>query len=278
MNYKLSEIEQRFLAEAKPKRRKIAIGIIDPQTEVVKSLLKASDYADLVVVGCEIDGLNCIPTQSEDEASQVIIDLVKSGKVEGLIRGQLKDSYTHKLFLQAYGRPEDKEKIPVSFLAKDGQWFAATSISNYNALTLESKRAEIFQTVQWLENSLGIKPTIGITSTRRPTGRVGEFGLLEEIAQRCETIAKELAEKGYDVKEYYIEYEKAVWEGRTLICPSIGMIGNTWIKALTYLGGWHWVGLAYLNQGVYYNNTPKSNKDWLWPVIFSVAWINRGKL
>ncbi|MFA6254750.1 MAG: hypothetical protein WC675_01800 [Patescibacteria group bacterium] len=275
---KLSEIEQRFLTEAKQKRRKIGIGIIDPQPEVVKSLIQASDYADLVVVGSKIDGLNCIPTQSEEEASQVLVDLVKSGKVEGLMRAQLKDSYTHKLFLQAYGRPEDQEKISVSFFAKDGQWFATPSISNYSGLTLESKRNEISQAIAWLENNLGIKPTIAITSTRRLTGRVGEFALVEEIAKRCEIIANELREKGYDVKEYYIEYEKAIWEGRNLICPSIGMIGNTWTKGLAYLGGWRWLGIAYLNQGVYYNNAPKNNKNWFWPVIFSVAWINRGKL
>ncbi|MFA5022214.1 MAG: hypothetical protein WC508_04010 [Patescibacteria group bacterium] len=278
MDYKLSEIEKRFLSEAKQKCRKLAIGIVDPSPEVVSSLKQAVDYADLIVVGCKIDGLNCIETKNETEASKIIVDLLKSEKVEGVIRGQLKDSETHKLFLQAYNRPEDKEKIPVCFLAKDGQWFVTTSCSNYSSLTLETKRSEIWQTIQWLESNLGIKPTIAITSTRRPTGRVGEFGLLEEIAERCETVAKELKEKGYDVKEYYIEYEKAVWEGRTLICPAIGMIGNTWMKGLTYLGGWRWVGLAYLNQGVYWNNTPKNNKDWLWPVIFSVAWINRGKL
>ncbi len=274
---KLSEIEQQFLREARQKRRKIAIGIWRPEPEVVDNLWAAAGYADLTVVGCDIPGLSCLPTKDDDEASQVIVDLVKSGKVEGFVRAQLKDSYTHKVFLKVFNKPEPKYKICPLIVAKDGQWFVITSGSNYNALTLEQKIAEVERSAEWLED-LGIKPKIGITSTRRLTGRVGEFGLLEEIAKRCEDTAHYMREKGYEVKEYYIEYEKAVWEGCNLIAPSIGMIGNTWAKGLFYLGGWTNVSCPMLDEGAYYDDSPRNNTRWFWLIISTAAWLNRGKL
>ena len=278
MEYTLSDLEERFLKEAHQKKRRIAIGIWRPEPVVVENLRQAAASVDLTVVGCDIPGLNCIPTQDDDEASAVIIDLLKQGRVEGIVRAQLKDSQTHAIFLNAYGRTESSKKAIPIFLARDGQWFAATSVSNYNALTLEQKRYEIFRVAEWMEDNLGIRPTIGIMSTRRLTGRVGEFGLLEEIAGRAQTVAEELRAQGYDVKEYYIEYEKAVWEGRQLICPSIGMIGNAWVKALAYLGGWRIVGAPYLDQEVYYDDSPRNWNGWFWPIISTAAWLNRGKL
>ena len=275
---KLSEIETRFLREARLKRRRVAIGIWRPEAEVVDNLRAASGYVDLVVVGCKLNGINCIPTKDDDEASRRIVDLVKSGTVEGFVRAQLKDSFTHRVWLEAFPQAEAKQKVIPAFIAKEGQWFVAPGISNYNALTLEQKRHEILRTIEWLKENLGITPTIAITSTRRLSGRVGEFGLLEEIAQRCAQVADELRQRGYDIKEYYIEYERAVWEGRTLICPAIGMIGNTWVKALVYLGGWKFVGAPYLDQGAYYDDCPRNYRQWFWPIISTAAWLNRGRL
>jgi predicted methyltransferase MtxX (methanogen marker protein 4) len=274
----ISDIEKKFLAQAKQQRRKIGIGIWRPKDIDLTTLYEAAKIVDLTVVGSNIDGLNCIPAKDDDEASRVLVGLLKDKKIEGMLRAQLKDSATHKIFLEIFDKKDNEFKNCPGIIAKDGQWIMVTTESNYNGMTLEQKRYEIFQTAKWMENNLGIKPTIGITSTRRPSGRVGEFGLLEDIAQRCETVAKELARAGYDVKEYYIDYEKAIWEGRNMVCPSIGMIGNTWLKGLCYLGGWHLVAVPYLDQGVFYDDTPRNNKEWFWPIISTAAWMNRGKL
>lgn len=273
---KLSEIQNLFLKQALKKRRTLAIGIWRPEPKVVDSLRLASGYADLIVVGSKIDGLNCIPTKDDDEASHKIIALLKEGKIEGFVRGQVKDSYTHKIYLETFNLTEPKYKICPATITKEESWFTISSCSNYNALTLEQKIAEVERTAKWLEG-LGVKPKIGITSTRRLTGMVGKFGLLEEIAKRCEDTANYMREKGYDVKEYYIEYEKAIWEGCNLIVPSIGMIGNTWGKGLVYHGGWTWVSCPMLDEGVYYDDSPRNNSNWLWPVISTAAWINREK-
>ncbi len=272
----LSFIQKKFLREANKKRRRLAIGIWRPDDrEIIDSLYLAQGYADLTVVGSQIEGLNCIPTKDDDEASQVIVDLVKEGKVEGFVRAQLKDSFTHKVFLEKMGRKEEGDKAVPSILAKEDVWFVVANCSNYQSLTADQQKKEALRTAQYFQEELGIEPTIAVMSTRRLTGKVGEYPLLEEIAENNIETANFLRGKGYDVKEYYIEYERAVWEKRNLFVIAIGMIGNTWAKGLVYLGGWTWVHTPYLDQGAYYDDTPRNNKDWLWPVISTVAWINR---
>lgn len=259
-------------------RRKIAVGIFKPTDEIVDYLWAAQGYADITVVGSKIPGLNCIETKDDEEASRVICELAHTKKVDGFCRAQLKDSYTHKVWREMTGKGESDKKPFISFFAKDDRWSAAVAVSNYNALDLESKRFEIDEGIKFLENELGIKPKIAILSTRRLTGRVGEFGLNEEIAQRCATIAEELKKRGYEVHdEYYINYEQAIKEECTLICPSIGMIGNTWAKALVYTGGWEWVFTPYLHEGGYYDSTPRNNTNFFWAVVSCAAWVNRGK-
>ncbi|MFA4818877.1 MAG: hypothetical protein WC621_03475 [Patescibacteria group bacterium] len=274
---KISFIQQLFLNQAKQgKRRKIAIGIWRPEQAVVDGLKAATDYADLTVVGCDIPGLDCIPTVNDDEASRKIIELLRTSKVEGFVRAQLKDSYTHKVYLETFKKEEPKFKFCPFTITNDDYWFTISSPSNYNSLTLEAKLAEAERAAKWLSD-LGIKPKIGVTSTRRLSGRVGEFGLLEEIAENCEKTTKHLTDMGFEVKEYYIEYERAVWEGCNLIIPSTGMIGNTWSKGLTFLGGWTNVCCPMLDEGVYYDDTARNHVNWFWPIISTVAWINREK-
>ena len=270
-----SAVEEHILNEAKKQRRKIAIGIWRPDNEeIVRTLREAQAYADITIVGSKIDGFECIPTADDDEASQVIVDLVVSGKVDGFVRAQLKDSYTHKVYVEKTGLT-NTAKITPGVIAKDDFCFAVSNPSNYASLNVADQKMEAERTAQYLREELGIEPLIGVMSTRRPTGRVGEFPLLEQIAANCEETAQYLRDKGYDVTEYYIEYERAVWEKRNMLVPAIGMICNTWFKALVYLGGWHIVTCPFLDQGAYYDDAPRNNTAWFWPIVSTVAWINR---
>lgn len=272
---KMSQIEKKFLFEAKLQKRKIAIGIWRPEDkEISKSLKKAARYADITVVGSKIPGFNCLPTKDDHEASRVIVDMVVNKKVDGFVRGQLKDSYTHKLFVEATGIDGKSKNLPV-FIAKDDYFCAISNPSNYNSIDAARQKEEAERSARFFRDDLAIEPKIAVMSTRRPSGRVGEFPMLEQIAANCEETAAYLKELGYDAKEYYIEYEKAVWEKRNLLVASTGMVGNTWLKGLVYLGGWHIICTPYLDQDAYYDDSPRNNTNWFWPIVSTVAWINR---
>lgn len=272
--YQLSEIQKIFLNQARKQKRKIAVGIARPEEEVMDSVWQAAGYADLTIVGSKIDGLNSIPTKDDDEASQVIVDLVKNKKVDGFVRAQLKDSYTHSIFIKEVGGDPEAKFVPL-IIAKDDYWAVISNPSNYSSLDAKHQQQEALRCARYMKEDLKIEPKIGVMSTRRPTGKVGKYALVEQIAQNSESTVEVLKKEGYDVKEYYIEYERAVWEKRNLLVASLGMIANTWLKGLCYLGGWKIIHTAYLDKNAYYDDSPRNNKNWFWPIISTVAWINR---
>lgn len=271
---RISDLERKFLKEASEQRRKIAIGICYPEEQIVDTLYQALGSADITIVGSEIPGFDCISTKDDDAASEVLVDLIKNKKVDGFIRAQVKDSYTHKLFIEKMGGDINVKNIPI-FFGKDDYWFCLSNPSNYNSLDAAHKKIEAERAARYMQEDLGIEPKIAVMSTRRLSGRVGEFGLIEEIAQSSQDTAEYLRNKGYDVKEYYIEYEKAIWEKRNLLVASSGMVGNSWNKALVYLGGWHVIHAPYLDKGAYYDDTARNTKEWFWQIVSMVAWINR---
>lgn len=254
-----SIFEKKILSEAKQHKRKIAVGICRPDDKEIKSSLKkAAAYADITIVGSTIKGFECIPTKDDDEASHVIVQLVKDKKVDGFVRAQLKDSYTHQVFIEVMGNGIDaKQKNTPCFFGKDNFYCALSNPSNYHSIDATQQKLEAERTAKFFRDDLGIEPKIAVMSTRRPSGRVGEFPALEQIAANCEETARYLRTLGYDVKEYYIEYERAVWEKRNLFVAATGMIANTWFKGLIYLGGWHMIAGPYLDQGAYYDDSPR---------------------
>lgn len=274
--YTLSTIEKKLIKQAQKKKQRLAIGIVRPERSVVDSLLMANPYVDLTVVGSKIPGLKCIPTRTDDQASHKIVEMVGKGEVDGFVRGQIKDSFTHKVFVEKLGGSEKRKACP-QIIAKGDRWFFLTSPSAYNALDYASKKYETMATLEFMKSDLKIKPIVAVMSTMRTTGRRGEFQLLDEIARRCERLTRDLRKKRYKVIEYYNEYEKAVWEGKcNVIVPSIGFLGNSWGKSLFYLGGWRNICCLYLDQGIAYDDSPRNNKYWFWPIISTAAWINRG--
>lgn len=103
-----SNIPQTFLERAKKQKRKIGITIMRPIPETIESLKKASDYADLTVIGAKIEGFKNIVEEDQDKASSLLIKLLKEQKIDGLVRGQVKDSFT----LDEFHRQFNKEPLP----------------------------------------------------------------------------------------------------------------------------------------------------------------------
>ncbi len=270
------DISKTFLEQAQKQRRKIAIGIIRPILETITSLKEASEYADLVVVGAKVDGFENIVTAKDDEASKIIIKLLKDGKVDGIVRGQVKDSYTLDEFHRQFNRPllASNRKVAPGIMQKGEYCFVVSTSSIYQGMTLEDKIYEVDRIVKYIEQVLKIKPRIGIMSSLRPTSHVGQYKLLDDIAEVNKNLADYLKKHGYEVKEYYFEYETAVWDKVDLIVPSMGLVGNAWMKALLYLGDWKLLACPYLDMGVAYEDGSRNEKDFFWHIVHCVAMIN----
>jgi len=272
----MKDLTQVFLEQAKKQRRKIGIGILRPIEETVKSLKKVSEFADLVVVGVKVDGFENIIEENDNKASQILIKLLKEKKVDGIVRGQLKDSFTLDEFHRQFGKeplPSNRKVCPL-VLKKGDYTFIVSTCSVYQALSLEDKIYEVERVIKYMKEGLGMELKIAVMGILRPTSKRGKYKTLDEITEQCTKLYQHLVAKGYDVKEYYMEYETAVWDRCNLIVPSIGFVGNSWVKSLLYLGDWQWICCPYLDLGVVYETGSRNEKDFFWHVISAVATAN----
>ena len=272
-----TDFEQLFLSQAKKKKRKIGIGILRPIKETVDSLKKASEYADLTVVGANVPGFKCYPIKDPDKASQKLISLLKNGEVEGIVRGQVKDSYTLDEFHRQFNREPlpSNRKVAISVMKKGNYTFVPATLSVYQGLKLEDKIYEVERIIKYIKEVLGLEPKIAVMGVLRPSSHRGQYKMLDDVTEQCAKFNEYLVKKGYDSKEYYMEYETAVWEGRNLIVASTGFVGNSWIKALLYLGDWKLLGCAYLDLGVIYEDGTRNEKDYFYHIVHAVAMANK---
>lgn len=278
-NTKLPDIPNLFLERAKKQKRKIGIAIMRPMPETIESLKRASTYADLVVVGAKINSFENMVEEDQDTASIKLIGLLKERKVDGIVRGQVKDSFTLDEFHRQFGKeplPSNRKVCP-GVLQKDDYCFVVSTCSIYQGHNLEDKKYEVDRVIRYMEEDLGITPKIGIMSSLRPTSKVGKYPLLDDIARINMELAEDLRGHGYDTTEYYFEYETAIWDHANLIVPSMGLVGNAWLKALLYLGGWNLLACPYLDLGVVYEDGTRNEKDFFWHIVHAVAMANSGK-
>lgn len=261
------------------KKPKIGIAIMRPIPETMESLKKAAPYADLVVIGAKVDGFTNIVEEDPDKASVILINMLKTGQVDGIVRGQVKDSFTLDEFHRQFGKeplPSNRKVCP-GILEKGEYSFVVTTCSIYQGITLEDKIYEVERIIRYMKDDLKVEPNIGIMSSLRPTSHIGQYPLLDDIASINQKLAAYLNSKGYKVKEYYFEYETAVWQGTNLIIPAMGLVGNAWMKALLYLGDWQLIACPYLDLGVAYEDGSRNEKDYFWHILHCAAMINGQK-
>jgi predicted methyltransferase MtxX (methanogen marker protein 4) len=272
------DFEKIFLEQARKKRRKIGITIMRPIPETVESLNKASELADLVVVGAKVNGFENIVEEDQDKASSILISLLKDKKVEGIVRGQVKDSYTLAEFFKQFGKKEipSNRKVFIGVMKKGKYSFIVSTCSVYQGLNLEDKIYEVERIIKYMKEEYNVEPKIGAMGILRPSSKRGKYEILDNITKQCTEFYEYLKNKGYDAKEYYMEYETAVWEGCNLIVPSTGFVGNSWMKALLYLGGWRLLSAPYLDFGVAYEDGTRNEKDYYDHIVHCAAMLNKG--
>ncbi len=270
------DIGELFLTRARRQKRKIAIAIMRPIPETIESLRRASEYAELTVVGAEVQGFTNIIEPDADIASTKLVALLKDGHVDGIVRGQVKDSFTLDEFHRQFGKeplPSNRKVCPA--VVKKGEYcFVMSTASVYQGITLEDKIYEVDRIIRYMKEDIGLEPKIAVMSSLRPTSKVGKYKLLDDIASINEELTAYLKGKGSDVTEYYFEYETAVWEGANLIVPSMGLVGNAWMKSLVYLGGWELLSCPYLDLGVVYEDGSRNEKEYFWHIVHAVAMAN----
>jgi predicted methyltransferase MtxX (methanogen marker protein 4) len=268
-------------AIAKKRRAKIGIGILRPNPEVIEHLKIGQQYADLVVVCKEpIEGFECLALGEvpEEEYSLALINLLKEGKVEGIVRGHVKFGPFEKTFMREYGY----KKLRFMGLLRDlekREWFYI-NVDPFDSPgpAPEEMLLLIEQSAHYLK-MFGIEPVIAMTAGDFTEDR-GDNPWIDQTIHNAEYVVKVLRDEGYNIKNYAHLIDEAIKGANLIVLGPTGSHGNFLYRILYQVGGaWEMGGPVFVPE-VYIECSRYHNK-YSSHIIWAVAEANlkaEGKL
>ena len=247
-------------AVSKKKRNRVAVGILRNIAEAKKGLEKASKFADIVVVGKEkVPGFETIALGevSENDYALAVIKLLQEGKVDAIVRGQLKYGEFEKMFKEKYGASMEQGHVGLMQDVLGRQWFCTSTDPFDKSEVPEYKIGIIERSVNYMK-LFGIRAKIGVLSGDFTFDR-GEDRWIDQTIHNAEYVVKVLADEGYDIKNYAHLVDEAVNECNLIIFIN-GSQGNFVYRSIYQFGGgremaWAvFVPEAYIETSRYHSN------------------------
>ncbi|HEY3274185.1 MAG TPA: methanogenesis marker protein Mmp4/MtxX [Methanocella sp.] len=248
-----------IVARAKAGHARIALGVGKEYAD--KTVAGAEDatakgYADMVLVSKErlATGLPCIVSDGPEAA---LINLLKEGKVDGVVRGSLSASQTLKDLKATMGL---KKVMRVSLLkTPDGRFFFFAPVGVDEGWTIED-RVELGVLGAALIRKFGIEPDIGVLSGGR-TGDRGRSPRVDKTLDDAEEVARRLNAGGIKACHAQILLEDAVKEHNYVIGPD-GISGNLIFRALCLVGCGEGYGAPLVGTDIVYVDTSRAGSGY----------------
>jgi len=281
MKQELQVFNQKVEELVKLGKPKIAFGLKEPNEEILESLRKGQQYADIVLVGSEaIKGVEGFEKIISDNPEEKLALMLINDEVEGIIRGTIDDFTTY----EAYERLTGEKYTFGPGLLEDpkGRQFFITAASNPEGWDKE-ERLEASINIANFVKEWGIEPKIAVLTGRRHETyprkkdiKEGVDGILNKTYEDAEYIVEKLKEKGYDAKNWAIDLNPAIEAGSNVICPVNGMVGNQMFRVLLFSGG-KILAATRLGLSRVYEDNSRTEKDFEFHVKWTVAMINKKK-
>jgi putative methanogen marker protein 4 len=270
----LGIIEQRALKN----RSRVAIGVRDPTSKMLKSAKDAHDtgYAHVVLVGNKKE-IEAIGTDLEvidtNEPEKVLGDLLRSGYVDAAVRGTAKASGT----LAHIKKILNQDKLHRIALLKTstGKPFFLAPVGIDEGNDLADKIAFIHLGVEHIRR-FGIEPAVGVLSG----GRMGDLGRDPRVDQTLaegDFIVNRIREAGINAKHYTILIEDAIKESNFILAPD-GISGNLIFRTLTFLGGGDGMGAPVLMDKHVFVDTSRVGGHYTKAIMLASALVNRNEM
>ena len=247
------------LAGARRNRARIAVGI---GSENVNTTITGAEQAEsagfaevTLVAGKRLE--TALPTFVSSDPEAALIQLLKEGKVDGVVRGSLSASTTLKNLKSLMGL----EKIMRVSLLKtpEGKFFFFAPVGVDEGWTVEEK-VELGVLGADLMRRFGIEPDIGVLSG----GRLGDRGRSPRVDQSmddAEEVARSLSLKGIKAKHAQILIEDAVRDHNYIIAPD-GISGNLIFRSLCLVGGGDGYGAPLVGTDIVYVDTSRAGSGY----------------
>jgi hypothetical protein len=118
---------------AQRRRQRVGIGIVNPTPALLESLGRATQFADVVVVGKETPGFKSISAEEEPAAADKLATLVQSGEVDAIVRGQLYYGHYHEALKRRFGYTRDLMYPCLICDLSGNEWFITPVVHHDNA-------------------------------------------------------------------------------------------------------------------------------------------------
>lgn len=212
-------------------RRRIGIGILRPDDAVLDSLRRAQAFCDVVVFGAPVELEGSVPVEHPEEA---MAKAVADGSVDALVRGQA-DAITLRGSLAVHLKCNPGEIRDLALLRDVmDRTLALCPVSHRQGWTVEEKEALVRDAAALMQR-LRLPVKVGVTSGARP-GSLGLDPTLDRTFRDAEALVGMLREE-MPIAHYFIDLDKAVDDGCTILVTVNGMVGNEILRALAFLGG-----------------------------------------
>jgi predicted methyltransferase MtxX (methanogen marker protein 4) len=221
----------RFISEkARSGRKRIGIGILHPDEQIVESLTRANEFCEVIAFGEKAGNVHCITTDTPEIA---MLEAIASGDIDAIVRGQAVATVLRTELARRFSYPP--EKIKDLGVVKDrlSRVFIPLAISNSQGWTLDQKIQLIREAVDLL-GLLNLPLKVGVTSGARPN-EMGSVPYLAETFADAEKIVSILSPE-MPIKHYYIDIEKVMADGCSILVFANGMVGNHVLRSLVFLG------------------------------------------
>jgi putative methanogen marker protein 4 len=224
--------------------------------KVVRAAEKASEYAEVVVVGKvnKIRKYSDIPAIDSTYVEKDLIGLLNKDKVDGVIRGSARASYALKEIKKVFN-PKRIARIAI-LETFDGYPFFFAPVGIDEGWTREDKLFFIEEGIK-LAKRIGIELKIGVLSGGRKQDQ-GRHAIADKTLADAEFIVKHVKEKFDNIKDYSILIEDAIEDRANYIIAPDGITGNLMFRTLAFLGGGRGLGAPLMGIEKNYVDTSRA--------------------
>ena len=246
-------------AKAVASHARIAVGVGPSYAEkTIEGAERAAEngYARVILVGpMRMD--STLEAVVSDTPESAIIQLLKEGKVDGVVRGSLGANST----LRSLKRIMGLDKIlRVSLLrAPSGRFFFFAPVGVDEGWTVEDK-VELGEKGVSLIRRFGIEPRVGVLSGGRIEDR-GRSPRVDKTMDDAEAVAAALRANGIDARHASILFEDAINEYEYILAPD-GVCGNLMFRALCLVGCGEGYGAPLVGTDIVYVDTSRAGSGY----------------
>jgi putative methanogen marker protein 4 len=216
--------------------KKIAIGL--NSMKGVRAIEQAEDFHNVVIVTPrDLGKENQIIT---DNPEFKLIQLLRSGEVEGVVRGEL-SARKFKDAIKKLLKEENPQRTSLIKIRDSTFYLSPVGIDEGKNI---DEKLEIAEKTAKILVDFGLNPYVGILSA----GRLEDVGRTEVVDQSIfdgKSLESILRNRGFEVKHFGILIEEAVKECNILIAPD-GIVGNYLFRIMVLVGSGEGFGAPYL--------------------------------